>query len=52
MCEIGDQSTSNTEAKVDDARQRKKEREKGRWAAMTQEERDEKNKKISAGISP
>jgi hypothetical protein len=45
MCEIGDQSTSNTEGKVDDARQRKKEREKARWAAMTQEERDEKNKK-------
>lgn len=45
MCGIGDQSTSNTQAKVDEARQRKREREKARWAAMTPEERDEKNKK-------
>ena len=45
MCGTGDQSTSNTHAKVEEARQRKREREKERWAAMTQEERDEKNKK-------
>jgi hypothetical protein len=42
MCGIGDQSTSNTQAKVDEARQRKREREKARWAAMTQEEKYEK----------
>jgi hypothetical protein len=45
MCGTGDQSTSNTQAKVEEARQRKSEREKARWATMTQEERDEKNKK-------
>ena len=45
MCGIGDQSTSNTHAKVEEATQHKREREKARWAAMTQEERDEKNKK-------
>jgi hypothetical protein len=45
MCGIGDQSTSNTQAKIDEARQHKREREKARWAAMTQEEKDEKNKK-------
>ena len=45
MCGTGDQSTSNTHAKVEEATQHKREREKARWAAMTQEERDEKNKK-------
>jgi hypothetical protein len=52
MCGIGDQSTSNTQAKIDEARQHKREREKARWAAMTQEEKDEKNKKTSIGVSP
>jgi hypothetical protein len=47
MCETGDQSTSNIQVKVEEARQRKSEREKTRWAAMTQEEWD---KKTSASI--
>jgi len=51
MCGTGDQSTSNTHAKVEEARQRKREREKARWAAMTQEERDEKNKNVGKHIS-
>jgi hypothetical protein len=51
MCGIGDQSTSNTQAKVDEARQRKREREKARWAAMTQEEKDEKIKNVDRHIT-
>ena len=51
MCGTGDQSTSNTHAKVEEARQRKREREKARWAATTQEERDEKIKNVGKHIS-
>jgi len=51
MCGTGDQSTSNTHAKVEEARQHKREREKARWAAMTQEERDEKIKNVGKHIS-
>lgn len=46
MYETGDQSTSNAQGKVDEARQRKREREKARWAAMTQEEKDEKIRSV------
>jgi len=51
MCGTGDQSTSNTHAKVEEATQHKREREKARWAAMTQEERDEKIKNVGKHIS-
>jgi hypothetical protein len=43
--ETGDQSASSTQTKTDEARQRKRKREKARNAKMTQEERNEKNKK-------
>ena len=36
------QTTSNSQAQVDEHVQHKREREKARHAAMTQEERDEK----------
>ena len=39
------QTTSNSQAQVDERARRKREREKARHAAMTQEERNEKNKK-------
>ena len=38
-------TTSNSQAQVDECARRRREREKARHAAMTQEERDEKNKK-------
>jgi len=36
------QTTSNSQAQVDECARRRREREKARHAAMTQEERDEK----------
>ena len=39
------QTTSISQAQVDERAQRKRKREKARHAAMTREERDEKNKK-------
>jgi type VI protein secretion system component VasA len=43
--ETGDPSASDTQTKINKAKQRKREREKARRDAMTQAERDEKNKK-------
>lgn len=39
---IGDQRASNTHAKTDDARQRKRERDKTGYAKMTEEGKNEK----------
>ncbi|XP_002448248.2 uncharacterized protein LOC8055924 isoform X2 [Sorghum bicolor] len=42
----GGQSTSNSREQIDERVQRKREREKARSASMTQEQRDDKNKKL------
>lgn len=46
----GGQTASNSQAQVDERAKRKREREKARHAAMTQEDRDERNKKTEKSI--
>ena len=48
--QTGDQTTSNSQAQIDERAQRKREREKARHASMTQEEMDEKIKSLGKSI--
>jgi len=47
----GGQTALNSQAQVDERAKRKREREKARHAAMTQEDRDERNKKTERKVS-
>ena len=47
----GGQTASNSQAQVDERAKGKREREKARHAAMTQEDRDERNKKTERKVS-